>query len=42
MSIFTGAGTAIVTPFKAINNIPNGSILDVKSGATYAHYEYFR
>ena len=26
--------------FKEINNIPNGSILDVKSGATYAHYVY--
>ena len=26
--------------FEEINNIPNGSILDVKSGATYAHYVY--
>ncbi len=26
--------------FAAINRIPDGSILDVKSGATYAHYVY--
>jgi len=26
--------------FKQINNIPDGSILDVKSGATYAHFVY--
>ena len=26
--------------FEEINHIPNGSILDVKSGATYAHYVY--
>ena len=26
--------------FEEINSIPNGSILDVKSGATYAHYVY--
>ena len=26
--------------FEEINDIPNGSILDVKSGATYAHYVY--